>query len=100
PSAPAPAAWAAQPRPRPRPDPRRLRTPPAARATPGRASHASRQVLLDERRAQVHVELDQRPVPDAPEAVHLARLDDEDVARAGLELLAVHRPQAAALLDE
>ena len=46
------------------------------------------------------VELDERLVADALEAVHLAGLDDEDVAGAGLELLAVHRPASATRLDE
>jgi hypothetical protein len=35
----------------------------------------------------VHVDLDERLVADAGEAVHLAGLDHEDIARAGLELL-------------
>src|SRR5215510_3550724 len=59
-----------------------------------------RQVFLDEPGTDVHVELHERRVADAAEAVNLAGLDHEDVAGAGLELLAVHRPQAAPLPDE
>jgi hypothetical protein len=58
------------------------------------------QVLLDESRAEVDVELNERFVADALEAVHLAGLDDEHVAGARLELLSVHRPASATGLDE
>ena len=47
----------------------------------------------------MHIELDQGAL-DACESVNLTGLDDQDVARAGLELLTVDRPQAATLLDE
>src|SRR5262245_52446809 len=58
------------------------------------------QVFLDEPGTDVHVELHERRVADAAEAVNLAGLDHQDVAGAGLELLAVHRPQPAPFPDE
>ena len=48
----------------------------------------------------MHVDLHERSVANRGEPVHLARLDDEDVAGAGLELLAIHLPDAPSLLDE
>jgi hypothetical protein len=44
----------------------------------------------------MHIDLDQGLVPNTPEAMDLARLDDEDVAGTGLELLTVYGPYAAA----
>jgi hypothetical protein len=44
------------------------------------------QVLLHEARAQMYIELGERPVTDAAEAVDLSGLDDENVTRAGFEL--------------
>ena len=41
--------------------------------------HSLTEILLDERRAHVHVELHERFFADALEAVHLTSLDDEDV---------------------
>src|SRR5690242_6444252 len=58
------------------------------------------QVLLDERRTQMYVELDERLVTDHGESVDLARFDDENVAGAGLEFLAVHDVPSAPRLDE
>jgi hypothetical protein len=58
------------------------------------------EILLNEFRAHVHIELHEGLIADAREAVHLARLDDENVAGAGLELLTVHDIASAALLDE
>src|SRR3954463_6429742 len=58
------------------------------------------EVLLYEPRAEVHVELDERAVSDALEAVHLAGLDHQDVAGASLELPPVDDPASATLLDE
>jgi hypothetical protein len=46
------------------------------------------------------VHLDQRIIANAAEAVDLSGLDDEDVARAGLELHPVHSPETAALSHE
>jgi hypothetical protein len=48
--------------------------------SPPRLSSRLLQVFLDEARAQVHVDLDQRLIADALEPVHLARLDDEEIA--------------------
>src|SRR5262249_30754359 len=48
----------------------------------------------------MHVELHERAIADAAEAVHFARLDHEDVAGARLELAPLDDPSAAALLDE
>src|SRR5262245_31599336 len=58
------------------------------------------QVFLDEPGTEMHVQLDERRVADAAEAVDLAGLDHEDVAGAGLELFAVHHPQTTTLPDE
>jgi hypothetical protein len=58
------------------------------------------QVFLDETRAQMDVDLDQRIIANAAEAVDLSRLDDKDIAGAGLELLSVHGPETAAFPDE
>jgi len=48
----------------------------------------------------VHVDLHQRGVADAPKAMDLPCLDHEDVTGPGLELLAVHRPEALSLHHE
>src|SRR5215218_8912234 len=56
----------------------------------------SRQVFLDEPRAQVDVDLHERLVADAAEAVNLAGLHHENVAGTGLELLAVDIPETSA----
>jgi hypothetical protein len=58
------------------------------------------QVLLDERRTQVNIQLHEWLLANAREGMDLARLDDEDVAGAGLERLAIHGPPSAARLDE
>lgn len=48
----------------------------------------------------MHVDQHERSIANRSEPVHLTRLDDEDVAGAGLELLAIHHPDAPSLLDE
>ena len=48
----------------------------------------------------MHVELYERNIAEAFEAVHLTGFDDEDVTRASLELDAVDIPVASALADE
>ena len=48
----------------------------------------------------MHVNLDERRIADALEAVNLARLDNQDVAGAGFELVAVHVPQSPAFTYE
>ena len=58
------------------------------------------EILLNESRAHVHVELHERLVSNRLEAVHLARLDDEYVTGTCLELIAVHRVAAATLANE
>src|SRR5690606_28895322 len=58
------------------------------------------QVLLDEPRAEMDVQLHERLVADATKAVDLARFDHEDVAGAGLELLSFDVVQRASLLNE
>lgn len=58
------------------------------------------QVLLNESRAQVYVQLDERFIADAAEAVNLPRLDDENVAGPGLEFFFIHDPDAAAFPNE
>src|SRR5882762_561420 len=58
------------------------------------------QVLLNEPRADVDVELYQWRIANGLEAVDLAGLDDKDVSRAALERLAIDSPRSAALTDE
>src|SRR3954447_6279401 len=72
---------------------------PAARPASSRPSLLS-EVLLYKPRAEVHVELDERAISDALEAVHLAGLDHQDVAGASVELPPVDDPASATLLDE
>ena len=48
----------------------------------------------------MHVHLHERSIANRGEPVHLTCLDDEDVAGARLELLAIHHPDAPSLLDE
>ena len=48
----------------------------------------------------MQVDLDERLIADALEAVHLACLDDQDITRAGLELDAIHYIVSAAFADE
>jgi len=48
----------------------------------------------------MHVQLHEWLISDASETVHLPCLDHKDVSCACLELLAVHRPMAAAFTDE
>src|SRR5262245_66570752 len=48
----------------------------------------------------MHVELHERRVANAAEAVDLARLDHEDITGAGFELLAVHVPQTTTFPHE
>src|SRR4051812_17805290 len=73
---------------------------PMPRITPGHldslmlAASMLRQVLLNEARAEMDVQLDQRFRSNAFKAVDLARLDHQDVTRAGLEFLPVHDPAA------
>ena len=50
------------------------------------------QVLLDEARTEVHVELHQRRITNRLEAVDLTGLDDKDISGAALEGLAVDGP--------
>jgi hypothetical protein len=58
------------------------------------------QVLLNEPRTEMDVDLNERFVTNAVKAVDLSRLYDENVTRAGLELLAVDRPETAAFSHE
>jgi hypothetical protein len=48
----------------------------------------------------MYVDLHERRVPDAPEAVNLAGLDHENVTWTSLEFLPVHVVQSAAFPDE
>src|SRR3982751_5479440 len=72
----------------------------AHRRPPGVVSSLRGEVLLDELRAEVHVQLHERAVADALEAVDLAGFDHEDIACARFELSPVDHPASAALLDE
>jgi hypothetical protein len=58
--------------------------------------YTSGEVFLDEARTEMDVDLDQRLVTDALKAVDLSGLDHQDVARAGLELLAIDDVAASA----
>ena len=58
------------------------------------------QIFLDELRTDMDIDLHERRIADALEAVHLTRLDDENVARSRLEFLAIHRVEPAALSNE
>ena len=58
------------------------------------------QVLLDEARIQVNVDLHQRRITDRLEAMDLTGLDDKDISRAALEGLAVYGPHSPAFTDE
>src|SRR5262245_9702003 len=58
------------------------------------------EVLLNERRAHVHVHLNQVLVPDRLEAVDLPCFDHEDIAGLAFELDAVDCPEPAAFTDE
>ena len=51
------------------------------------------EIVLDESRAQMHIHLHERHVSDARETVNLSGLDDEDVAGAGFEGLAVRKTE-------
>jgi hypothetical protein len=61
---------------------------------------ASGHVLLDETRTEVNIQLNKRHIPNIAEAMDLAGLDDENVAGAGLEFLAIHSPESATLPHE
>ena len=58
------------------------------------------QILLDEARTEVHVELYERRITSNLEAVDLTGLDDKDISRAALEGLAVNGPHTATFTDE
>ena len=58
------------------------------------------QVLLDETRTEVDVELYQRRIADRLETVDLAGLDHKDIAGAALEGLAVDSPHSPAFTNE
>ena len=57
------------------------------------------EVFLNELRAEMYIQLDERSL-NAAEAVNLPGLDHQNIARTGLELLAVHHVQGAAGLNE
>src|SRR5262245_13368646 len=58
------------------------------------------QILLNEPRADVNVELHERLVADICKTVNFASFHDENVARSCLACFAVADPPAAPLLDE
>jgi hypothetical protein len=58
------------------------------------------QILLNELRAEMDIELHERDIAGVLEAVNLAGFDHKDVPRAGFELLAVDDPCPAAFLNE
>jgi len=58
------------------------------------------QVLLDEARTEVNVDLYQRRVTKRLETMDLARLNDKDISRAALEGFAVDRPHSAAFTNK
>src|SRR6516164_351595 len=58
------------------------------------------QVLLDEARTEVNVDLYQRRVTKRLETMDLARLNDKDISRAALEGFAVDRPHSPAFTNK
>jgi hypothetical protein len=48
----------------------------------------------------MHIDLNQRAITNAFEAVDLACFDDQDVASTGFKLLTIHIPQTAPFPDE
>src|SRR5882724_1117512 len=87
-------------------DPTQKPAPPAnsanraARVVACPAPPLSLQVLLDEARIEVNVELHQRRITNRLEAMNLTGLDDKDISRAALEGLAVDGPHSPAFADE
>jgi hypothetical protein len=65
-----------------------------------RSASSPGQVLLNETRTEVDINLDEWPVANAAESMDLAGLDDQNVARAGLEFLPVDGPETPAFPDE
>src|SRR5712671_5883121 len=58
------------------------------------------QVLLNEARAKVDVDLHQRRITHRLETVNFAGLNDKDVSRSAFKRLAVDRPRSPALADK
>jgi hypothetical protein len=58
------------------------------------------QVLLNETRTEMDINLDEGRVANAAEAMDLPGLDDKNVTSTGLEFLAIDGPQAPAFPDE
>src|SRR5262245_22079223 len=58
------------------------------------------QILLNEARTEVDVELNERHLAGVLEAENLAGLDHQNVSGGGFELQSVHDPRPAALLNE
>src|SRR6266403_1280930 len=58
------------------------------------------QILLYESRAEMHVHLEKRAIPDDFETVNLAGLDNENVPSATFKRLSVHGPYSAAFPDK
>src|SRR5262245_39808537 len=58
------------------------------------------EILLNECGAHMDVELHQRLIANRGEGMHLARLDHEHIPSARLERHPIHRPAAAASLNE
>src|SRR5215207_6519039 len=75
-------------------------TRPIGRSSNVVIARPSAEVLLDEARTEMHVDLNQRFVADAVERVYFAGLDHQHVAAAGLELLSIDRPGSAPRSDE
>src|SRR6266516_3775304 len=90
-----------------RPSPPRLAFRPAQKSGPQSGSALScsavsalGQVLLNETRTEMDINLDEGRVADTAEAMDLPRLDDENVASAGFEFLSVDGPEAPTFPDE
>ena len=58
------------------------------------------QVLLNETRTEMDIQLNERLFADAFEAEDLTGLDHKDVSSAGFEFLSIHGVQSAARLNE
>src|SRR5262249_2979845 len=58
------------------------------------------QIFLDELRAQMHIELNQRRLADGFEAVDLSRFDDENISCAALKCRPIDGPHPAPFANE
>jgi hypothetical protein len=58
-----------------------------------RVSVGSREILLDERWTEMHVQLNQGLMADGPKAMHFTCFDNENIAGTSFELLSIDVPE-------